>query len=123
MIWRQRSRALCLSEGDRNKKFFHGKVEQQKRTNHIAKLKDDRGVWWKGEDHYERILVKYFSKMFSSSSPANIEDVCLVVKGKITRDNQLWCEAMYSPNEVKEALNRMHPSKASGSYGLPALFF
>lgn len=29
---------------------------------------------------------------------------------------------MYSPNEVKEALNWMHPSKASGSDGLPSFF-
>ncbi|CAI8597499.1 unnamed protein product [Vicia faba] len=48
-IWRQRSRALWLQDGDKNTIFFHGKVEQRKRTNHISKLKEDNGKWWMGE--------------------------------------------------------------------------
>lgn len=47
-VWRQISRAMWLKDGDRNTKFFHGKASQRKKFNHIRKLKDSNGVWWRG---------------------------------------------------------------------------
>jgi hypothetical protein len=44
-IWRQRSRAIWLREGDKNTKFFHGKATQRKKVNEIKKIKDASGTW------------------------------------------------------------------------------
>ncbi|CAI8583575.1 unnamed protein product [Vicia faba] len=123
VILRQRSRALWLRDDDRNTKFFHGKENQRRKKNHIAKLKDDKGIWWRGEKHCERILLSYFSDIFSSSGLSNIEEVCQVMKGKINSQQKLWCQAPYSSLEVKEVLKQMHPLKASGLDILPALFY
>lgn len=87
-MWRQRSRAVWLMEGDKNTNFFHGKANQRRKTNEIQKLKDSDGVWWKGEDHVERILIDYFSDIFSSSNPGDIDVVCEVVRGKLNNDHK-----------------------------------
>jgi len=110
-------------EGDKNTKFFHGKANQRRKTNEIHKLKDGDGVWWRGEDHVERILVDHFSDIFSSSNPDDIDVVCEVVRGKLNNDHKEMCATSFSNLEVKEAIFQMHPLKAPGPDGLPALFF
>lgn len=123
VIWRQKSRALWLEHGDKNTKYFHRKVDQRRKTNAISKLKDDDGVWWRGEEHCERLLVRYFFDLFSSSMSADITEVCYVVKGKLKPSHVSWCERHFTNLEVKKVLFQMHPIKALGLDGLPALFF
>lgn len=43
--WRQRSKVLWLSDGDRNNKFFHASASARKKKNAINKLKDAHGNW------------------------------------------------------------------------------
>jgi hypothetical protein len=75
VIWRQRSRAVWLKDGDRNTKFFHGKASQRKKVNHIKKLKDPNGAWWHGEENVERLLIDYFADIFSTSDPENVDNI------------------------------------------------
>jgi hypothetical protein len=86
-------------------------------------LKDDNGVWWKGEENVENLMLNYFKELFTTSSPSNIEDTCAVVKDKLSQVDKEWCDMEYTGEEVVEAINQMHPLKAPGPDGLPALFF
>ncbi|PNX64854.1 hypothetical protein L195_g054234, partial [Trifolium pratense] len=122
-MWRQRSRAVWLKDGDRNTKFFHNKASQRSKVNNIKKIKDEDGVWWRGEEQVEKVFINYFEELFSSSNPSNIEETCEVVKGKLSDNHKTWCEKEYTKEEVKEAIHQMHPIKAPGPDGLPALFF
>ena len=45
LMWRQRSRALWLREGDKNTKYFQCKASWRRKRNTISKLKDEEGVW------------------------------------------------------------------------------
>lgn len=87
ILWRQRSRAVWLKDGDRNTKKFHSNADQRRKTNAIKKLKDDDEVWWRGDDHLERLLTSYFSDIFTTSFPSNIEEVCETVKGKLSPEH------------------------------------
>jgi hypothetical protein len=122
-MWRQRSRVVWLRDGDKNTKFFHNKASQRAKVNGINKIKDEDGVWWRGDEHVERVLINYFDNLFSSSNPSNIEETCEVVKGKLSEDHKTWCEMAYTREDVTEAINQMHPLKTPGLDGIPALFF
>ncbi|XP_058746012.1 uncharacterized protein LOC131618873 [Vicia villosa] len=87
IIWRQKSIVVWLQYGDKNSKFFHKKDNHRRQTNLISKLKDEAGYWWRGEDNVERLMVSYFSNLFSSSMHENIEeDVCNLVLEILNKD-------------------------------------
>lgn len=44
-MWKQRSKALWLAEGDQNTKIFHAKASQRKKKNSSVKIMDDDGYW------------------------------------------------------------------------------
>ena len=46
--WRQKSRLLCIMEGDNNTKFFHKVANSRRRYNHISML-DNNGVIYEDE--------------------------------------------------------------------------
>jgi hypothetical protein len=44
MWWSQRAKALWLTHGDRNTKFFHQKASQRRRKNKIEAIKDQQNT-------------------------------------------------------------------------------
>ncbi|KAF5464768.1 hypothetical protein F2P56_014820, partial [Juglans regia] len=48
VMWRQRSKALWLKEGDKNSRYFHMKASQRRRKNKIVRLQDEQGNWQEG---------------------------------------------------------------------------
>jgi hypothetical protein len=123
VIWRQRSRAVWLKDGDRNTKFFFSKAAQRKKVNEIKSLKDVNVLWRHGEENVERVLFEYYSDLFATSDPTEIEETCQVVSGKLTEMHKDWVAAPFTKDEVVDVINQMHPLKAPGPDGLPALFF
>lgn len=80
-------------------------------------------MWWFGEENVERLLINYFSDLFSTSYPTGIGSTCDVVKGKLSADHKSICARQFTGEEIIEAINQMHLLKSPRPDGLPALFF
>ena len=48
--WREKSRMLCIKEGDNNTKFFHKMANSHRRYNHLSFLEVDRVIYEKGAE-------------------------------------------------------------------------
>ncbi|XP_074301321.1 uncharacterized protein LOC141632701 [Silene latifolia] len=123
VLWRQRSRALWLKEGDKNTKFFHRQATQRKQKNHITKLIDAEGQEWVGNEAVAAVANSYFVELFAPSEPHDFDDVLTGVEGRVTTRMNALLGCEYREEEVLEDLNQMHPLKSPGPNGMNALFY
>lgn len=123
LMWKQRSRALWLAEGDKNTSYFHKKANARWWRNNIKGLEDSNGVWQTSDEHLEQICVDFYSNLFSSQGSVEVENFLEGMEAKITQSMNEDLLADFTPEEVKVALNQIHPMKAPGPDGIPALFF
>ncbi|KAL9690018.1 hypothetical protein QQ045_010411 [Rhodiola kirilowii] len=126
ILWRQRSRAEWLREGDRNTSFFHAKASQRRKSNLISKLQNKEGSWITQEEQMGELIKEYFTDIFSSSKgPQQVDQDCTYscVQQKVTTEMAgKLCEPV-SEMEVQAAVFQMAPSKAPGPDGFHAMFY
>ena len=61
IMWKQRSRIMWLTEGDRNTRFFHLRASQRRRRNRISKLKKHDGTVTVNEEEMGAMATDFFS--------------------------------------------------------------
>ncbi|XP_074278437.1 uncharacterized protein LOC141602026 [Silene latifolia] len=123
VFWRQRSRALWLREGDRNTKYFHRKARQRKKKNTIHRVVGRNGAVCEGREAVTVEAEGFFTTLFESSRPEQVEGMFDGVRGRVTTAMNAHFRAAYRAEEVFEALSQMHPLKASGPDEMNALFY
>ena len=66
-MWRQRSKALWLKEGDHNSAFFNHIASGRRCNNIIKGIKDEAGTWIADELEIEKVGLNYYMDLFISS--------------------------------------------------------
>ena len=122
VMWKQRSRAEWLKCGDRNTKFFHVTASQRRKTNKIEGLESE-GVWVDSEEGIEKVVLDYFNYIYKSDRPVSFEASLGAVRQKVTPRMNEALMSEFKVEEVRFALNQMHPTKAPGPDGMSAMFF
>ena len=113
-----------VAEGvDQNFKFFHGSVTQRKRRNFIKGLRDGNGMWQEDEDVVSALLIEYYSQLFTSLSPLDLERIVERVQPVVLEEMRGALAKPYTSEEVGVSLKEMAPLKASGPNVMPPLFF
>ncbi|XP_074278207.1 uncharacterized protein LOC141601801 [Silene latifolia] len=123
VFWRQRSRALWLREGDRNTKYFHRKARQRRKKNTITRVMGRNGTVCEGVEAVKSEAEGFFSSLFESARPEQIDELFDGVRGRVTEAMNEHFRASYRGEKVLEALNQMYPLKAPGPDGMNALFY
>ncbi|XP_030930993.1 uncharacterized protein LOC115956857 [Quercus lobata] len=122
-MWKQRSRALWLHEGDSNTRYFHSKASHRFRRNRIEVLENHRGEKCEDENGIANILVDFYQSLFASSLPDQIEEALVATPTVVSEEMNQALVAPFEREEVELALKQMDPLKAPGPDGMPPLFF
>jgi len=122
-MWFQRSRQNWLTEGDKNTAFFHQKATQRRNVNSINKLRDGNEQWIEDDDQIETLLLHYFSDIYKTRGVHDLGKITGLIQPRITVEMNHRLLQPYTEAEILEAIMQMHPLKAPGPDGMPALFF
>ena len=64
--WRQKSRMLCIKEGDNNTKIFHKVANSRRRYNHISML-EVNGVTYEDESEMADHAVQFYKNLYKET--------------------------------------------------------
>ncbi|KAM1939412.1 hypothetical protein ACFX13_027259 [Malus domestica] len=87
LYWKIKSRNQWLKEGDKNTKFFHAQTLKRRRLNLIRGIEDSHGVWHDEDNEIIDTAVAYFTDLFQSSRPSQIDDIVRNVEARITPED------------------------------------
>jgi len=121
--WKQRSRLLWLSLGDRNTGFFHAATKNRRRANAFSVIEDDDGTTVYQEDQIAKVIVSYFQSLFTTLAGQSEETVNFALSPMVTADENDILIRSPSLTEIKDAVFSIHADKAPGPDGFSASFF
>ena len=122
-MWHQRSWALWMQEGDRNTKYFHSITTQRCRKNTILGLRDDFGCWKDNVEDIETIVFDYYTSIFQSDMPSTFATVEEALEPKVTPEMNAALLSEFHHDEVRDALQQMHPLKSPGPDCMSPVFY
>uniref|UniRef100_A0A803P0Z6 Reverse transcriptase domain-containing protein n=1 Tax=Cannabis sativa TaxID=3483 RepID=A0A803P0Z6_CANSA len=122
-MWKQRSREVWLSQGDRNSSFFHASTMVRRKRNHIWNLKDSNGSLVSNEREIGFILNDYFKSLFSSRGSVSYDGMEILLHDSVFHSENMNLIAVPEMEEIQAHVFQMHPLKAPGPDGLSGCFF
>ncbi|XP_048599654.1 uncharacterized protein LOC125579830 [Brassica napus] len=123
VFWKQRSRLLWLTLGDKNTGFFHAGSKGRKTRNRITMLEDPMGQSAYEEEQIAEEIARYFDDIFRSIGSDGEAVIERALSRQITPETNQALTTIPTPLEVKKALFAIHPDKAPGPGGFSASFF
>ena len=111
VFWEQRAHVNLLEKGDKNTKFFHSWCSERRR-NRIGKLKKEDGGWVEDEVEKQEFISNHFVQLFRAGAMGDIHRLLQAVSPKVTVDMNENLMRVFSPEEVKAALDSIGDLKA-----------
>lgn len=80
----------------------------------IIGLHNEEGNWVNTEHKVEGVALRYFTDLFRTTSPADLDGFLAEVTTSVTEAQNLRMMTMATEEEVKAALFMMHPKEPLG---------
>ena len=126
VFWEQKARVKWLQEGERNTKFFHNSIIQNRNSSKIHKLKKMDGSTVETRREIEEELSQHFSdirKEYGGDRSRAINRITNLIPRTVTKENNEMLIKLVSMQEVEEVINQMAPAKAPRPDGFTSNFF
>ncbi|KAL9685630.1 hypothetical protein QQ045_023081 [Rhodiola kirilowii] len=126
ILWRQRSRALWLDDGDNNSKYFHAYASSRKKLNSITRLIDGTGEATTDPGRIKDIITQHYRGFFGQSNSISLQEILFNIEclqGKVTDQYNAMLTAPYTEQEITRAVFQLHLMKAPGKDGFNAAFY
>eukprot|EP00253_Pinus_taeda_P018598 PITA_18598 len=126
IMWRQKSRINWLREGERNTKFFHQAMIQNRQRNQIFSIKTAEGERVVEQEGIERVLVDYHKGIFTETQEARgeaIDHICKEIPKLITTEQNKALMHAATMEEVEEVVMNMKKGKAPRPDGFTVEFY
>lgn len=122
MMWRQQFCVLWLKEGDKSFKFFHAKTFNIRQRNSLTFIKNDAKEQL-DEARLDAHIVAYFKNLYSANQDKGSLDFLSNLGNRLSDSMRTEMAQDFIVEEIKVALNQMHPIKAPGPNEMSPLFY
>eukprot|EP00253_Pinus_taeda_P031484 PITA_31484 len=126
IMLRQKSRINWLREGERNTKFFHQAMIQNRQRNWIFSIKTAEGERVVEQEEIERVLVEYHKGILTETQDDRgeaIEQICKEIPKLITAEQNKALMRAGTREEVEEVVMNKKKGKAPGPDGFTVEFY
>ena len=121
ICWRQKSRVLCVREGDRNTKIFHCIANSHRRVNSIDRFMVDGVLSLDPAAIVDCISQFYRQRYFEDVAHRPVLDD--VDFSSISMKDASWLDRPFKEEEVFGVINDFNGDKAPGPDGFSMVFF
>lgn len=124
--WKQRSRILWLTLGEKNSSYFHAISRGRATKNKFSVLEDEEGKVVCTEEDIAAVISEYYHKMFTSQGEATATTKATVELGlqpKISEEVNERLIATPTAEEIRRAAFSIHADKAPGPDSFSVSFF
>ena len=83
---------------------------------------DGNGVWQEDEEVFSTLLNEFYTNLFTSSNPWELDRVLDRVNAVVIDNMRVELNGLFTSEEVGEAIKGMAPLKAPGPDGMPLFF-
>ncbi|KAG7541952.1 Endonuclease/exonuclease/phosphatase superfamily [Arabidopsis thaliana x Arabidopsis arenosa] len=122
-FWKQRSRQLWLSLGDKNSGYFHAITKGRRAINKFSVIEDDKGGTFFAEQDILKVITDYYNQIFTAKEGERLSTIVEALQPKISEETNIKLTAIPSANDIRLACFSIHADKAPGPDGFSASFF
>lgn len=123
IYWRQKSRELWLSNGDRNIIFFHSSTKIKRCKNRISCIQCQNGNLLTDSKDITSEVVRFFKSLLSSENGNLNNDIISNIPPLVSLEDNKMLMSSFSLEEVKSVVFAMNLDKAPRLDGFTPLFF